>query len=61
VTDFPELALLAPRGLAITTGPAGPTGEVIKLTPEGLGRADALGPWLYSADVQRRMAGYELT
>jgi coproporphyrinogen III oxidase-like Fe-S oxidoreductase len=53
--DFPELAELAPRGLAIHAG------DTIRLTPEGLGRADALGPWLYSADVQRRMAGYELT
>ncbi len=52
--DFPELAELAPHGLAIHTH------DAIKLTPEGLGRADALGPWLYSADVQRRMAEYEL-
>jgi len=52
--DFPELAELAPHGLAIHTR------DAIKLTPEGLGRADALGPWLYSADVQRRMAEYEL-
>lgn len=54
LADFPELAELAPRGLAVDTG------AVLTLTPEGLGRADALGPWLYSADVQRRMAGYEL-
>jgi len=53
--DFPELAELTPRGLAIHTA------DAIRLTPEGLGRADALGPWLYSADVQRRMAAYELT
>jgi len=54
-TDFPELAELAPRGLAIRSA------GVIRLTPDGLGRADALGPWLYSAEVQRRMAAYELT
>lgn len=52
--DFPELAELVPHGLAIHTP------DAIKLTPEGLGRADALGPWLYSADVQRRMAEYEI-
>jgi len=52
--EFPQLAELAPRGLAIRTG------DAITLTPEGLGRADALGPWLYSAAVQRRMADYEL-
>ena len=52
--DFPELAELAPHGLAIHTQ------DAIKLTPEGLGRADALGPWLYSAEVQRRMAEYEI-
>jgi len=54
VADFPELAELAPHGLAIHTQ------DAIKLTPEGLGRADALGPWLYSAEVQRRMAEYEI-
>jgi len=55
LADFPELAELAPRGLATHTA------DVLRLTPDGLGRADALGPWLYSADVQRRMTGYELT
>ena len=53
--DFPELAELAPRGLALHTPRA------IRLTPDGLDRADALGPWLYSADVRRRMADHELT
>jgi oxygen-independent coproporphyrinogen-3 oxidase len=54
LVDFPELAELAPRGLAAETAAA------VQLTADGLARADALGPWLYSADVQRRMAGYEL-
>jgi oxygen-independent coproporphyrinogen-3 oxidase len=55
VAEFPELAELVPRGLASHDG------DALRLTPEGLGRADALGPWLYSADVKRRMADYELT
>ena len=52
---LPELAELAPRGLADETAAR------LRLTAAGLARADALGPWLYSSDVQRRMAGYELT
>ncbi|HET9993605.1 MAG TPA: STM4012 family radical SAM protein [Kofleriaceae bacterium] len=51
---FPELAELAPRGLAERRG------DVLALTHGGLARADALGPWLYSADVRTRMAEYEL-
>jgi len=51
---FPQLAELAPRGLAVRAG------DTLTLTPAGLARADALGPWLYSAAVQRRMADYEL-
>ncbi len=55
VTDhFPELAELAPRGLAEQRG------DVLALTHAGLARADAIGPWLYSADVRTRMAEYEL-
>jgi oxygen-independent coproporphyrinogen-3 oxidase len=52
--DFPELAELAARGLA------GLAGGALRLTPEGLARADAIGPWLGSAAVRRRMAEYEL-
>ena len=51
---FPELAELVPRGLAEQHG------DVLALTHAGLARADALGPWLYSADVRTRMAEYEL-
>ncbi len=51
---FPELAELEPRGLAEQRG------DVLLLTHAGLARADALGPWLYSADVRTRMAEYEL-
>lgn len=55
LADFPELAALAPRGLADET-PAR-----LRLTADGLGRADALGPWLYSPEVHRRMSDYDLT
>jgi oxygen-independent coproporphyrinogen III oxidase len=53
--DFPELAELAPRELATQTE------AVLALTHEGLARADAIGPWLYSDDVRARMAEYELS
>jgi oxygen-independent coproporphyrinogen-3 oxidase len=55
LADFPELAELAARGLADHAG------GILRLTPEGLDRADALGPWLYSDEVQRRMTDHELT
>jgi oxygen-independent coproporphyrinogen-3 oxidase len=52
--DFPELAELLARGLAVASGGA------LRLTPEGLARADAIGPWLASPEVRRRMTEYEL-
>jgi coproporphyrinogen III oxidase-like Fe-S oxidoreductase len=52
--DFPELAELVARGLAADSG------DALRLTPAGLARADAIGPWLASAEVRRRMAEYEL-
>jgi coproporphyrinogen III oxidase-like Fe-S oxidoreductase len=52
--DFPELAELVGRGLAAATE------GTLRLTPAGLARADAIGPWLASAEVRRRMAEYEL-
>ena len=52
--QFPELAELAPRGLAEHHG------DALTLTHAGLARADAIGPWLYSSEVRARMAGYEL-
>lgn len=51
---FPELAELAPGGLAEQRG------AILTLTQAGLARADAIGPWLYSLDVRARMAEYEL-
>jgi oxygen-independent coproporphyrinogen III oxidase len=53
--DFPELAELSPRELATQTA------THLALTHEGLARADAIGPWLYSDDVRVRMAEYELS
>ncbi|MDB4957353.1 MAG: coproporphyrinogen oxidase [Myxococcales bacterium] len=53
-THFPELAELEPHGLAKRSG------TTLALTAEGLGRADALGPWLFSEAVRTRMAEYAL-
>jgi oxygen-independent coproporphyrinogen-3 oxidase len=53
-TDFPELAELAARGFAVRDT------DVLRLTPEGLARADAIGPWLFSDEVRREMAGFAL-
>jgi oxygen-independent coproporphyrinogen-3 oxidase len=50
--DFPELMVLVRRGLATCDSAA------IALTPAGLERSDVVGPWLYSAGMRRRMAGY---
>lgn len=52
--DLPELAALAPRGLVERTS-AGLT-----ITPAGLERSDALGPWLYSDAVGRAMNAFDL-
>ena len=53
-THFPELAELAPHGLAEQRG------DILFLTHAGLARADAIGPWLYSSEVRTRMAEYDL-
>ncbi|HEU0030171.1 MAG TPA: STM4012 family radical SAM protein [Kofleriaceae bacterium] len=53
--DFPQLAELDVRGFAVRDG------GMLRLTPEGLARADAIGPWLYSDDVRARMASYALS
>ena len=52
--DFPELAMLVEAGLAV----AQPGGWV--LTPKGLERSDAVGPWLQSAQVTSMMKQYEV-
>ena len=53
-TDFPELKQLVEAGLA-TSNAAGWT-----LTPAGLERSDAVGPWLQSAKVTSMMKEYEV-
>jgi len=55
IEHFPEVAELAPRGLATATA------STIQLTPAGLARADVIGPWLYSDDVRTRMKEFELS
>jgi oxygen-independent coproporphyrinogen-3 oxidase len=52
--DLPELALLPERGLADLRN-----GRLI-LTESGLERSDAIGPWLYSAEMAHLMEEYEL-
>jgi len=50
--DFPELNELHELGFA-------EPGDCWRLTPAGLERSDAVGPWLYSARVRRLMEEYE--
>ena len=50
--DLPELAELEPLGLAATAD------GTLRLTDAGLERADAIGPWLYSARVRSLMEDY---
>jgi len=54
-TEFPELAELPPHGLAVRDA------ATLRLTPEGLAHADAIGPWLASDAVRARMAEFALT
>ncbi|MGN6547124.1 MAG: STM4012 family radical SAM protein [Aureliella sp.] len=51
--DFPQLAELAAAGLASIGD------ECIALTEDGLALSDAIGPWFYSARVQRLSEGYQ--
>jgi len=53
--DFPALAELATRGFATHDG------AMLRLTSEGLARADSIGPWLFSDEVRRKMADFELS
>ncbi|BCY07524.1 STM4012 family radical SAM protein [Actinoplanes sp. L3-i22] len=48
--DFPQLAQLTEAGLAEPGG--------LRLTPAGLERSDAIGPWFTSDPVRSAMAGY---
>lgn len=51
---YPELHDLAPR-YAVSTE------DALKLTTEGIARADAIGPWLGSPAVRARMTEFALT
>ncbi|MHA3916397.1 STM4012 family radical SAM protein [Halovulum sp. GXIMD14793] len=48
---FPELAVLEDTGL-MSRGP------VLRLTPAGVERSDAIGPWLYSPSITERMEAF---
>ncbi|WP_231935208.1 STM4012 family radical SAM protein [Micromonospora viridifaciens] len=50
--DFPQLRRLVDRGWAVDDG--------LRLTPGGLARSDAIGPWLTSTEVRTAMNGYVL-
>ncbi|MER7168147.1 STM4012 family radical SAM protein [Micromonospora sp. NPDC000207] len=50
--DFPDLSHLVERGWATEGG--------LRLTPAGLARSDAVGPWLTSEAVRHAMRGYAL-
>jgi oxygen-independent coproporphyrinogen-3 oxidase len=54
-TQFPEIEQLVERGLATADDRA------VRLTAEGLSRADQIGPWLGSPVVRDRMAAFELS
>lgn len=54
LSDFPQLEELLPRAL-VRLEP-----DLLVLTEEGLAWSDSLGPWLYSPEMQARMAAYEV-
>lgn len=62
--DFPELNQLVQRGLAelaaseLTGESKGESRRRLRLTAAGLEQSDAIGPWLYSARVRRRMEAF---
>jgi oxygen-independent coproporphyrinogen III oxidase len=52
--DLPQLLELTTLGFATLHK------NYLKLTPLGLERSDAIGPWLYSSQAQHLMQGYQL-
>jgi len=55
LADIPDLSILIERGLAQLTRVSDAR---LVLTPAGLERSDAVGPWLYSAATRARMEEY---
>jgi len=53
--DFPQLLALLERNLAVRVG------DLIRLSEDGLAWSDTIGPWLYSAEVEKRMEAYPWT
>lgn len=53
--ELPALDELAARGWIERDA------QTLRLTPEGLARADMIGPWLFTDAVNQKMATYELT
>jgi oxygen-independent coproporphyrinogen-3 oxidase len=54
LADQPQLYQLVEHGLATLSD------THLLLTESGLERSDAIGPWLYTAQVQALMEAYEL-
>ena len=54
IDDFPQLAELSGEGLASVES------DSLKLSEAGLELSDAIGPWLYSTNVNDLMMNYEL-
>jgi oxygen-independent coproporphyrinogen-3 oxidase len=54
MVDLPQLAELAARGLAAARG------DMLALTPRGVERSDAIGPWLFSPAVRKKMDTFAL-
>lgn len=52
--DFPELVQLLEQGLAQKAD------TTLRLNPDGMSWSDAIGPWLYSEDVRRACAEFDL-
>lgn len=53
-SDLPQLTDLITSGMAVVTD------DLLTLTTEGTERSDAIGPWLYSRQVQELMERYTL-
>lgn len=54
IIDFPQLNSLVEHALAQMSA------EYLRLTPQGIERSDAIGPWLYSSHIRGLMQSFEL-